>query len=184
MSQFLVKVFAILGLTRSNSVYFSVNSSVIFIWLILGLGALKTSQRSLKSGLCTLRVFKTFLLISSVILKPMSKKNLFLIQRVGKKNSPGRPRNYFFFCQKLKFRYFLKQPCSVACCSSFHILTFFFILLHRNFNVTQQIFILSIILKHTLKISYPQSTTSKSYVFYEVEQINNFFSSLFTNFRL
>ena len=29
MSQFLVKVFAILGLTRFNSVYFSVNSGVI-----------------------------------------------------------------------------------------------------------------------------------------------------------
>ena len=65
MSQFLVKVFAILSLTRFNSVYFSVNFSMIFTRLILGLHSLKSSQRSLKSGLCTLRIFKTFLLISS-----------------------------------------------------------------------------------------------------------------------
>ena len=34
MSQFLVKVFAILDLTWLNLVYFSVNSSVIFTWSI------------------------------------------------------------------------------------------------------------------------------------------------------
>ena len=37
MSQFLLKVFAILGLTWLNSVYFLVTSSVIFTRLILGL---------------------------------------------------------------------------------------------------------------------------------------------------
>ena len=46
MSQFLVKVFAILSLTQLNSIYFSVNSSLIFTWLILGL-------HSLKSGWCS-----------------------------------------------------------------------------------------------------------------------------------
>ena len=40
-------------------------------------------------------------------------------------------------------------PCSFAYSSSFHVLTFLFILLHTNFNVTQQIFILCIILKNT-----------------------------------
>ena len=105
-------------------------------------------------------------------------KNLFPIQRVGTKSSSGRSRNYFS-CQKIQFPSSLKQPCSFAHCSSFHVLTFFFILLLRNFNVSQQIFILCIILKHNLKISYPQSTASKSYVFYEVKQINNFFSSLY-----
>ena len=55
-----------------------------------------------------------------------------------------------FFSQKLQFRYFLKQSCSFAYCSSFHALIFFFILLHRNFNVTQQIVILCIILEYTL----------------------------------
>ena len=55
MSQFLVKVFAILGLTRLHLVYFSANSSVIFTQLILGLG-------SLKSSLHTLRVLKTFII--------------------------------------------------------------------------------------------------------------------------
>ena len=49
MPQFLVKVFAILGLNRLNSVCFLVNSSVIFTQLILDL-------RSLKSGLRTLTV--------------------------------------------------------------------------------------------------------------------------------
>ena len=43
MARIVVKVFAVLGLTRFNSVNFFVNSSVIFTWLILGL-------RSLKSG--------------------------------------------------------------------------------------------------------------------------------------
>ena len=52
----LVKVFAILSLTRFNLVYFSVNSTVIFIWLILGL-------HSLMSGLHILRVLRTFFLI-------------------------------------------------------------------------------------------------------------------------
>ena len=65
MSQLLVKVFAILSLTRFNSVYFSVNFSMIFTWLILGLHSVKSGQHSLKTGLCTLRIFKTFLLISS-----------------------------------------------------------------------------------------------------------------------
>ena len=37
MSQFLVEVLTILGLTLFNSVYFSVNSSMIFTWLIIGL---------------------------------------------------------------------------------------------------------------------------------------------------
>ena len=54
MPQFLVKIFAILGLTWLNLVYFSVNSSVIFTWLIPGLHSLKSGQRSLKSNLCTL----------------------------------------------------------------------------------------------------------------------------------
>ena len=53
-SEFLVRVFAILGLPRFNSVYFSVNSSVIFTWLMLGL-------RSLKSGLCTQDFLVNFL---------------------------------------------------------------------------------------------------------------------------
>ena len=110
------------------------------------------------------------------------KKNVSDLAGWKKRTHPGGRK--IIFCQNLQFRYFLKQPCSFAYCSSFHLLTFFFILLHRNFNVTPQIFILSIILKHTLKISYPQSTASKSYVFYELEQINNFFSSLFTNFKL
>ena len=59
MSQFLVKVFAILDLARFDSFYFSVNVSVIFTQLIIGL-------RPLKSGLRTLKVFKNFLLISLV----------------------------------------------------------------------------------------------------------------------
>ena len=41
-SQFLVKVFAILGSTQLNLAYFSVNSSVIFTLLILGLHSLKS----------------------------------------------------------------------------------------------------------------------------------------------
>ena len=65
MSQFLVKVFAILGLTWFNSVYFSVNFSVIFTQLILNLCSLKSSQHSLKSGLHTLRLLKTVVVISS-----------------------------------------------------------------------------------------------------------------------
>ena len=40
MSQFLVKVFAVLGLTQLNLVYFFVNSSVIFTRLILDLHSL------------------------------------------------------------------------------------------------------------------------------------------------
>ena len=59
MSQFLVKVLAILGLTLFISIYFSVDFSVIFTRLILGL-------LSLNSDLRTLRAFKTFLLISQV----------------------------------------------------------------------------------------------------------------------
>ena len=47
--------------------YFSVNSSVIFTQLILGLCSLKSGYHSIKSNLSTLRVFKTFLLISLVI---------------------------------------------------------------------------------------------------------------------
>ena len=54
MPQFLVKIFAILCLTRLNLVYFSANSSVIFTWLILGLHSLKSSQLSLESNLCIL----------------------------------------------------------------------------------------------------------------------------------
>ena len=113
----------------------------------------------------------------------VKKKICFRSSWQDKKTHPAAAK-LFIFCQKLQFRYFLKQPCSFAYCSSFHVLTFFFISLHRNFNVTQQISILCIILKHTLKISHPQIIASKSYVFYEVEEINNFFSSLFTNFRL
>ena len=59
MSQFLVKVSAVFGLTRFSLVYFSVNFSMISTWLILAL-------RSLKSGLCIPRTFKTFLLVSSL----------------------------------------------------------------------------------------------------------------------
>ena len=66
MSQFLVEIFAILGLTRFISVHFSINFSVTFTQLILGLRSLKSSYYSLKTDLRTLRVFKTFLLISSV----------------------------------------------------------------------------------------------------------------------
>ena len=44
MSQFLVKVFATLGLTQFNSVYFSIISSVIFTRLILGLRSLKSQE--------------------------------------------------------------------------------------------------------------------------------------------
>ena len=74
----------------------------------------------------------------------------------------------FFFSQKLQFRYFLKKPCSFAYSSSFHVVTFFFILLHRNFNVTQQIFILCIIRKHTM--SWKLLTISKSARFYYLKQ--------------
>ena len=66
MSQFVLKVFAILGLTWFKSVYLSVNFSVIFTRLILGLRSLKSGWLSLKSGLRTLRTFKTFFLISLV----------------------------------------------------------------------------------------------------------------------
>ena len=66
MSYFHVKVFAIHCLVQFNSVYFLFNFSVIFTWLILSLFSLKSCQCSLKRGLCKLRVFKTFLLISSV----------------------------------------------------------------------------------------------------------------------
>ena len=54
---------------RFNSVqlvYFLVNFSVIFTRLILGLRSLKSGWLSLKSGLRTLRTFKTFFLISLV----------------------------------------------------------------------------------------------------------------------
>ena len=47
------------------------------------------------------------------------KKNMFPIQRVGKKTYLK-----LFFCQKLQFRCFLKQPCSFAYCSSFHDVLF------------------------------------------------------------
>ena len=66
MSYFQVKVFAIHCLVQFNSVYFLFNFSVIFTQLIFSLCSLKSGQHSLKRGLCKLRVFKTFLLISSV----------------------------------------------------------------------------------------------------------------------
>ena len=59
MSQFLVKVFAVFGLTRFSLVYFQVKFSMIFTWLILALP-------SLKSSLCISRTFKTFLLVYSL----------------------------------------------------------------------------------------------------------------------
>ena len=71
-----------------------------------------------------------------------------------KKTHPGSPKN--FFSQKLLFRYFLKQLCSFGYCCSFQVVTFFFILLHRNFNITEQIFMLCTILKH---IYYVMKTT-------------------------
>ena len=64
MSQFLVKVFAILGLITLSLVYFLVNFSVIFTRLILGLRSLRT--------------FKTFLLISYVITQ-LNLTNFWLI---------------------------------------------------------------------------------------------------------
>ena len=61
MSQFPMKVFPILILTRFNSAHFSVNSSVIFTRLIFGLCSIKSGQRSLKNSLPTLRVLINFL---------------------------------------------------------------------------------------------------------------------------
>ena len=66
MSQFLVKAFAIFGLTQFNLVYFSVNSSVIFTWFNTRFTLTKEHLALTKSSLRTLRIFKTFLLISLV----------------------------------------------------------------------------------------------------------------------
>ena len=77
MSQFLVKVFAILGLiTWLNLVYFSVNSSVTFYSVITQFMPTKERLVLTKEWLAltkewfmhTLRVLKTLLLIFSVIL--------------------------------------------------------------------------------------------------------------------
>ena len=43
----------------------------------------------------------------TTFLGPTWKKNLFMIQQLGKNNSPNWPPNYFFW-QKLQFCYFLK----------------------------------------------------------------------------
>ena len=67
MSQFLVKVVAIIGLIPFSLVYFFVNFSVIFTRLILGLRSLRT--------------FKTFLLISYVITQ-LNLTNFWLIWTV------------------------------------------------------------------------------------------------------
>ena len=64
MFQFLVKVSAQFNLVQLG--LFLVNLSVIFTWLILSLHSLKSGSRLLKSGLQTLKVFQTFLLISMV----------------------------------------------------------------------------------------------------------------------
>ena len=81
----------------------------------------------------------------------MRKKICFWSSGLEKKTQPG-SRKKFFFLSKITISLFLKI--ASAYCSSFHVLTFLFILLHRNFNVTQQIFILCIILKHTYHENY------------------------------
>ena len=81
-------------------------------------------------------------------IRPTWKKSVSNPTVWKKLTQPRQPQIFFF--SKITISLFLKIALFICICSSFHVVTFVFILLHRNFNVTQQIFRLCIILKHTM----------------------------------